>query len=93
MTATLRELAQAATPGWEVHRLPSMWVPIDPRQRAADLAYLNACSPDAILALLDQLDAAQEALLDVWHNGRKASDASVAIVDAIQAARALQEEP
>lgn len=62
----LEELARKATEGpWEQHPLRTMsvqqpvfscWIPAE----AADAAYIAACDPQTILALIDRLRAAEE---------------------------------
>ncbi len=67
MTATLRELAQAALdaaqgePTSEEDR-PFAWIDWSTKKDDTLDELHDACSPDAILALLTKLDAAQEAL-------------------------------
>lgn len=78
ITDDLRRLAEAATPGpwWDAHRSAHgvrrifrdrdliADVPIE-----ADAAYLAACSPHAILALLDERDRLREALEALVYHG------------------------
>lgn len=72
-TAELRRLAEAATPGpWKSTTLDYVWrdeILIASRdedrnfsEAAKDIAYIAAANPQAILALLDELDALRHGL-------------------------------